>query len=82
MANKNLTNEKVIKRFESQFDLVNYAIGLAKNMIYSGREGRVKTDKYSKACMILEEIIEEKDKYDDVEAGSLENNNVDVEKGS
>ena len=28
-----LTNEKIIKKFESQFDLVNYAIRLAENMI-------------------------------------------------
>ena len=39
-----LTNEKIIQKFESQFDLVNYAIRLAENMIHSGRDARVKLD--------------------------------------
>ena len=33
-----LTNEKLLKRFNNQFELVRYAIQLAENTIRSGRE--------------------------------------------
>jgi DNA-directed RNA polymerase subunit omega len=63
-----LTSEKVCKKFLSQFDLVNYAIGLAANMISSGRECRVKTDSHSRAIQILNEILNGKDFLDDLMA--------------
>ena len=33
-----LTNESLLKRFKSQFDLVRYAIGIATDVTLSGRE--------------------------------------------
>lgn len=60
----NLTNEKLKKRFESQFDLVNYAIRLAENMIRSGREPRVKIDNQNRAMVIIGEISNGKDQID------------------
>ena len=59
----NLTNEEISKKFGNQFDLVNYAIGLATNMIQTGREPRVKLNTENPALLILEEIAEGKDKY-------------------
>ena len=68
-----LTNEKIKARFPtSQFDLVNYAIKLAEEMILSGRESRVKTDGHNKALQILLEINQGKDKLLDVKAGKAE----------
>lgn len=61
-----LTNEKIIKKFESQFDLVNYAIRLAENMIYSGRDSRVKVDCQNRALQILGEIALGKDVFDEI----------------
>lgn len=62
-----LTNEEVKKKFKSSFDLVNYAIQLAENMIRTGRETRVKSEVQNRAMLILEEIEEGKDKFDDIE---------------
>ena len=61
-----LTNEKIRKKFNSQFELVNYAIRLAENMIKSGREPRVKTDSKNRALQILSEILNNKDRFDDI----------------
>lgn len=61
-----LTNEKVCKKFKSQFELVNYAISLASNMIQSGRESRVKTESQNKAMQVLTEILQDKDQFDDI----------------
>jgi DNA-directed RNA polymerase subunit omega len=61
-----LTNEKIVKKFESQFDLVNYAIRLAENMIYSGRDSRVKIDCQNRALQILGEIALGKDIFDEI----------------
>lgn len=61
-----LTNEKVRKKFKSQFDLVNYAIKLAENMIRTGRDCRVKTDSQNRALQILNEIIQDKDQFDEI----------------
>jgi len=58
-----LTNEKISKRFESQFDLVNYAIKIAGDMIHAGRGPRVKTDTENTALQVLEEILQGKDRY-------------------
>lgn len=61
-----LTNENLNKKFKSQFDLVNYAIKLAENMIHTGRESRVKTEMQNRAMQILEEIAHGKDQFDEV----------------
>lgn len=61
-----LTNEKVCKKFKSQFDLVNYAIRLAENMIKTGRDSRVKIDSQNRALQVLSEIVNDKDQFDEI----------------
>lgn len=61
-----LTNEKFKDKFKSQFDLVNYAIKLADNMIKTGREGRVRTETNNPALQVLAEIAANKDQFDDI----------------
>src|SRR5690349_5162878 len=61
-----LTNEKLAKKFKSQFELVNYAIKLAENMIRTGRDTRVKTDLQNRAMQILAEIANNKDQFDEI----------------
>ena len=55
-------------KFKSNFDLVNYAISLAENMIKTGRDARVKSDVQNRAMLILEEIREGKDHFDEIES--------------
>lgn len=62
------TNEKLSKKFVSQFDLVNYAIRLAENMIRTGREPRVKAEG-NRAVQILAEIAQDKDQFDEIPEG-------------
>lgn len=59
-----LTSEELKSKFKNNFDLVNYAIKLAENMIQSGRETRVKSDMQNKAMLILAEIEQGKDIFD------------------
>jgi hypothetical protein len=62
MASKDrLTTERLKKKFNSPFDLVNYSIKLAKDMIYTGRGCRVDTTVGNKAYQVLLEIAEDKD---------------------
>jgi DNA-directed RNA polymerase subunit omega len=61
----NLTNEAIKKRFDNQFDLVNYAIGIAKEMILAGRGPRVKTQTENPALQVLEEIVAGKDIFEE-----------------
>lgn len=61
-----ITSETVRKRFRSQFDMVNYAIKLAANMISSGRDCRVKTESHSRAIQVLNEILNNKDQFDEI----------------
>jgi hypothetical protein len=61
-----LTNEDMTKKFKSNFDLVNYAIKLAENMIKTGRDARVKSEIQNRAMLILEEIQEGKDQFDEI----------------
>lgn len=70
-----LTNEKIIKKFVSQFDLVNYAIRLAENMIYSGRDSRVRIDCQNRAMQILGEIALGKDVFDEIPVSTYHNSN-------
>lgn len=65
--NKQFTNEELSKKFKNNFDLVNYAISLAENMIQSGRDPRVRRlDVQNRAMLILEEIREGKDIFDEI----------------
>lgn len=66
------TNEKLSKKFVSQFDLVNYAIRLAENMIRTGRDPRVKIESKNRAMQILAEINENEDRLDDVPEDVIE----------
>lgn len=61
-----LTNEKIRKKFASQFDLVNYAIRLAENMIQTGRDPRVKVDSHNRSMHVLTEIMSDKDRFDEI----------------
>ena len=67
-----LTNEKIRKKFASQFDLVNYAIRLAENMILTGRDPRVKTDSQNRSLQVLSEIVNDKDRFDEIIIDELE----------
>lgn len=62
----NFTNEKLSRKFVSQFDLVNYAIRLAENMIKTGRDPRVKTGNRNRANQILAEIEQDKAYLDEI----------------
>ena len=61
-----LTNEKITKKFKSQFELVSYSIRLAENMILTGRDSRVKSDSQNRAMQILSEILNDKDRFDEI----------------
>ena len=63
-----LTNEKLGKKFTNPFDLINYAIGIAKDMMVTGRDPRVKTDIRNRAVQVLMEIEQGKEKLEEVEA--------------
>lgn len=59
MENKerHITNEYLVSdRFKNQFELVNYAIKLAENIIKTGREPRVAVDVQNYANQVLVEI--------------------------
>lgn len=62
----NLTTEKLRQKFKSQFELVNYSIRLAENMIKSGREPRVRMDLQNSAMQVLGEIVAGVDKIDEI----------------
>jgi hypothetical protein len=62
----NLTNENLGKKFKSQFDLVNYAIRIAENMVRSGRDLSSKTDVQNPAMQVLNVIVKEEDFIEDV----------------
>lgn len=76
-----LTNEEIRKKFKSSFELVNYAIKLAENMINTGRDARVKSDVQNRALLILEEIQEGRDQFDEIKITStsdLDINGINV----
>lgn len=51
------TNEDLSGRFGNQFQLVNYAIGVASHFLKSGRETLAKTDVQNPVYNVLEEIL-------------------------
>lgn len=61
-----LTTEKIRQKFGNQFDLVNYAIKLAENMILTGRDPRIKTDSQNRSLQVLGEILSGKDRLDEI----------------
>lgn len=65
-SNETLTNEQLLKQFTSQFELVNYAIKLAENMVKTGRDTRIKINSQNKALQIVREIEEGKDQFDEI----------------
>lgn len=73
--NSYLTNENVAKKFKSNFELVNYAIKLAENMIHTGRDARVKADTQNRAMLIWEEINQGKDQFDPISTTSVSHSN-------
>ncbi len=73
MAQKEyLTIESFHKKFKSQFDLVNHAIGLAVNLITTGRAPRVKIKSQNPAAQVLAEIREGKDSYTNIDSDNAE----------
>lgn len=58
-----LTNEKLLKRFNNQFELVRYAIQLAENTIKSGRELDMWSDSQNVSFLILAEIAANKEVF-------------------
>lgn len=61
-----ITNEVINKKFKNQFDLVNYAIALAENMLKTGRDARIKSVTQNRAMQIYEEIVTGKDQFDEI----------------
>ncbi len=61
-----LTNESLGKQFKSQFDMVNYAIRLAENMIKTGRESTVHSESQNTAMVVVAEIADGKDHLEDI----------------
>lgn len=74
-----LTNEDVASKFKSNFELVNYAIRLAENMIRTGRDARVKSEIQNRAMLILEEIQEGKDQFDEIKTTSSSASEIDLD---
>lgn len=60
-----LTNEELAKKFKSNFELVNYAIKLAENMIKTGRGAPVESEFQSRALLVLAEITAGKGNLDE-----------------
>ena len=60
------TNELLKNRFDNNFELVNYAIALAENMMQTGRDARLKLAIRNPAYVVLEEIAQGKDHLDEV----------------
>lgn len=65
-----LTIECFNERFDSQFDLVNHAIGLAVNLISTGRAPRVKIKSQNPAAQVLAEIEQGQDSYNNIDLDS------------
>lgn len=60
---EHLTNEKLFEKFESPFNLVNYAISYAKNLVDRGEEHS------NLASDVIELIMEGEDELDDAAVG-------------
>lgn len=60
-----LTNDSLKKKFDSQFELVNYLIKQARGMIRSGRAPRVNVHSDNTAVNVVAELVAGKDLLDD-----------------
>jgi DNA-directed RNA polymerase subunit omega len=60
------TVEMLKKLYPNDFELVNYAIKLAKNMLHTGRDPRVKIPSRNAATIVLEEVAQGVDKFDEI----------------
>jgi|GEM_PF-2834581 len=74
---KSLTNEHLLKRFKSQFEIVNYAIKRAQVMVTSGREPTAATDTQNSAYQVLAEISTGRDTFDVFDSFDLEEEDED-----
>jgi hypothetical protein len=63
-----LTIEQLNREFKSNFELVNYAISIAKSIVTTGRDSRVPTDVKNPAYWALLEIEKGRDVLQDVES--------------
>lgn len=73
-----LTNELLMKRFPSQFDLVRYALGIATSRIQKGQDNPTHAQSsgiQNVAFNVLEDIAEGEEGFDDQQ----EENNDEVE---
>ena len=66
MEKESLTNEKLLNKFTNQFELVNYAIKLAENMIHTGRAPRVRTETQNSSLNVLAELNAGKDVLEEI----------------
>lgn len=74
-----ITNEELRKRFKNQFELVNYAIKIAENLITTGRAPRVEVDIQNPVIQALKEISSGKDLLDSVLEGEEEDETIEME---
>jgi DNA-directed RNA polymerase subunit K/omega len=65
-SRKNYTNDQLLQKFGSQFELVNYAIKLAENLIKSGRPPRITIDSENPALLVIAEIACSKDQFEEI----------------
>ena len=72
-----LTTETILKRFESQFDVVLHAITIAENMVRSGRPPAVKTEIQNPAHVVLAEILNQRDMIVSIETIEEDTHNSD-----
>lgn len=62
---EDLTNEKISSKFVNQFDLCNYAIGIAEDAIKSGREPSPDLNTENIALQVLDAILYEDERSKD-----------------
>ncbi len=75
--NIQFTNEEITKKFKSKFELVNYAIKLAENMILTGRKSQVDESEQNPALNVIREIAEGKDKLEEIVIKKSQEDNQD-----
>lgn len=78
MEKESLTNEKLLNKFTNQFELVNYAIKLAENMIHTGRAPRVRTDTQNSSLNVLAELTAGKDVLEEITYTQVVTSHVDA----
>jgi DNA-directed RNA polymerase subunit K/omega len=66
LVNKNYTSDQLLKKFGSQFELVNYAIRLAENMIRSGKEPHLIGDAQNIALQVIAAIASNTDRFEEI----------------